>query len=406
MQVCKCAMRIVRGNLVFLLVYIVGLSFMGLFMAQSFSFDKVDVALDQDAPDFAIVDRDDSELSRALAAFLDGRGIAVEVEDSRLAFQDAVAKGEVDYLLVVPEGFGAAFREAALQGGEAPRMDVVYSFYEANGALMDEVVDAYLGCVRTLMVANPDASAETVLAGAAEAMAHEAPVSVIDTNAAASEADRLVFFLQWSTYTLFAGVVVCVGLLVSKMNRADVRRRNLASPLSYASYNGQLAFSCGAIALASAVWVLVLGLIAFPEAASSIGAGGLALCAVAVAVYALMALSFGFMVAQLGANAMMCNAVGNIVGLVISFFGGAWVSLDLLSPEVAAVAWWLPGMWYTEACRAAASAGSAATGDVLLDVGMLALFAVAFLSVGFTAARHRMQTAAAGGNRAAETPVW
>lgn len=406
MQVFKCAMRIVRGNLVFLLVYIVGLSFMGLFMAQSFSFDRVDQALDQDAPDFAVIDRDDSELSRALAAFLDGRGVAVEVEDSRVAFQDAVAKGEVDYLLVVPEGFGAAFREAALQGAEAPQMDVVYSFYEANGALMDEVVDAYLGCVRTLMIANPDASAEAVLAGAAEAMAHEAPVSVIDTNAAASEADRLVFFLQWSTYTLFAGVVICVGLLVSKMNRADVRRRNLASPLSYASYNGQLAFSCGAIALASAVWVLVLALVAFPEGASSVGAGGLALCALAVAVYALMALAFGFMVAQLGANAMMCNAVGNIVGLVISFFGGAWVSLDLLSPEVAAVAWWLPGMWYTEACRAAASAGSAATAEVLLNAGMLALFAAAFLSVGFAAARRRMQTAAAGGNRAAETPAW
>ena len=106
MQVFKCAMRIVRGNLVFLLVYLVGLSFMGLFIAQSFSFDTVDQALDQDAPDFAVIDRDDSELSRALAAFLDGRGVAVEVEDSRVAVQDAVAKGEVDYLLVVPEGFG------------------------------------------------------------------------------------------------------------------------------------------------------------------------------------------------------------------------------------------------------------------------------------------------------------
>ena len=39
MQLFKCAIRIIRGNIIFPIIYIGGLSFMGIFMAASFDFD-------------------------------------------------------------------------------------------------------------------------------------------------------------------------------------------------------------------------------------------------------------------------------------------------------------------------------------------------------------------------------
>lgn len=403
MRAFECALRIIRGNKVFLLVYIVGLSFMGVFMAQSFSFGGTEEVLQKSSASFAVVDRDGSSLSQALAAYLAERGEPVQVEDSRQAFQDAVAKGQTDYLLVIPEGYEAAFRAAALAGDEAPQMEVVYSFYAADGALMDEATDAYLSCVRTLMVADPADGMEDVLAKASAAMEERADVQMIQTDEGATEADRFVFYLQWSTYTLFAGIVVCIGLLISTMNRADVRRRNLASPMSYASYNGQLAAACAVIALASCAWTFALGLVAFPEAVRAIPLEGLACCALALVAYGFMALSFGFMLGQFGVSALMCNAVGNICGMMISFLGGAWVSLDVLTPEVYALAHWLPGYWYTDACQTAAHLANGGVQAVLVDVGVVVLFGAAFLSVGFVAARKRLQTSEAGGNRAAET---
>ena len=47
MQVFKCAMRIIRGNIVFPIIYIIGLSFMGIFMAASFDFDMNENGLER-----------------------------------------------------------------------------------------------------------------------------------------------------------------------------------------------------------------------------------------------------------------------------------------------------------------------------------------------------------------------
>lgn len=408
MQVFKCAMQIIRGNIIFPIIYIIGLSFMGVFMAQSFDFGSLDNAIDQKNTEYSIVDRDDSDLSRSIASFLEERGVCVQVDDSRIAFQDAVAKGKTDYLLVIPDGYGQAFRTAVLEGlsGEdLPQMEVVFSYYSSKGSLMDEMVNAYLGVVRTLMLESPDAPMESILSDAFRISDDRADVRMMEVANGVSEADRFAFYMQWSTYTLFAGIVVCVGMLISTMNRADVRRRNLSSPLSYVSYNLQLALACAVFAFVSCAWALVLGLVMFPVAVSAMTLEGIALVALSVMAYSFMALAFGFMLGQFGASDLVCNAFGNIFGMVISFFGGAWISLDLLSPEIVAAAHWLPGIWYTDACQLSVHfAGNdlGALQTILTDVGVLALFAIAFLSIGFVAAKRRLQTSEAGGNRAAE----
>ena len=64
-------------------------------------------------------------------------------------------------------------------------------------------------------------------------------------------------------YPLFTGITVCIGVLLYRMGRSDVRKRNLASPLPLRSLNAQLVLSCLAIALASVAWVLVLGALFF-----------------------------------------------------------------------------------------------------------------------------------------------
>lgn len=403
MQVFKCAMRIIRGNIIFPIVYIIGLSFMGIFMAQSFDFGGIEQTLDQKNAQYAIVDRDKSALSKGIAEFLDQHGVPVKVEDTRRAFQDAVAKGQVDYLLIIPEGYERDFLSDVKAGEALPQMEVVFSYYSSTGSLIDEAVSSYLGLVRTLVLEKSDAPMKNVLAGALELTQNRADIKVFEAAPAVSEADRFVFYLQWSTYTLFAGIVVCIGMLISTMNRADVRRRNLSSPLSYMSYNTQLALSCAIFALIACVWTYALGLTVFSEAAAAISLEGLLLGFLSVFAYSVMALAFGFMLGQFGASGIMCNAIGNILGMVISFLGGAWIALDMLSPEILALAHWLPGFWYTDACRLSAHLeGATSIGAVFTDIGVLALFAIAFLSVGFVAAKRKLQTAEAGGNRAAE----
>lgn len=406
MQVFRCALRIIRGNIIFPLIYIVGLSFMGLFMATSFDFDGGGEQFQMGRGEFSVVDRDGSDFSRSIPQALKAYGDEVPVEDDKLALQDAVAKGSTDYLLIIPEGYGEAFAQAAREGTDAPEMEAVFSYYSMEGIFEDQCLGGYLSLARTLFAADSEASEAAVAEQALTLADQRVEAQVIKSASAVSEADRLVFYLQWNTYTLFAGIVACIGMLMGTLERADVRRRNLASPLSFASYAGQAALACAVVTVVAWAWSFCLGMVAFPQAVAAIPIEGLVLCAMSMLAFCLSPLALGLLLGQLGAGGLICNAVGNIVGLVVSFLGGAWISLDLMSPQVEALAHWLPGIWYSNACAQAAhldgAAGWAGALPVLQNIAVLVLFAAAMFCIALLVGRLNTRTATAGGNRAAE----
>ena len=101
---------------------------------------------------------------------------------------------------------------------------------------------------------------------------------------------------------------------------------------------------------------------------------------------------------------MVANAVGNIAGMVMSFLGGAWISIELMGPEIQTLSRFIPTSWYTEAVSKSVhltdvTLSSAA--PVLANLGVVALFAAALFAVALVAGRVRMRSAEAGGNAAA-----
>ena len=386
MQVFKCTLKIIARNKVFPLIYIVGLSFMGLFMSWSFDFEGQSSEFESTKANYAVIDRDQSQLSLGIIDSLESCGQRIDVVDNTLAMQDAVAKGEIDYLLIIPSGYEQSFEDAVVSNEPLPRMDMVFSFSSLEGRFVDEQVQNYLGIMQTLMLAYPDAALSQLTFDAQDALTDSAHVTYIESTSTLSAIDRFTFFLQWSTYSLFAGIVVCVGMLCTTFARVDVRRRNLVSSLSFA-----------------------LAIIAFPTAAQQIGVLGLLWCALSVLTFCLVPLAVGYLLGQIGATDIICNAVGNIVGMVLSFLGGAWVPLDLMAPEITAIAHWFPCYWYNDACLLSAhlSTGTDATGVVSIvgDLGVLLLFAAALFGVALLIGRLRTQTMQAGGNGAAAVVV-
>ena len=131
---------------------------------------------------------------------------------------------------------------------------------------------------------------------------------------------------------------------------------------------------------------------------------GLALMVAASFVFATIPLSVGYLLGQLGVGEFASNALGNILGMVISFLGGAWISFDLLDPSVQTLAHFSPAYWYTGALQAAADMGAAtpeAVMPILENMGVMLLFSAAIFAVALVAGRLRMQSSEAGGNAAA-----
>ncbi len=402
MPVFKCILKILRANITFFLIYIIGLSFMGIGIASSLSSEPTTGAFEIDRATYAVVDRDKSALSEGVAAFLGEHGDAVAVEDDEFALQNVIAKGAVDYLLVIPAGYGEQFAQAVRDGKELPAMDAAYSFISLAGIFMDQQVDGYVSLVRTLMTAHPHDAVADLTTQAAKYFEDSVDASYISTAVDVSAADQFSVFLGWSIYTLFTGIVVCVGNILGVMGRPDLRRRNLASALPQGRYNLQLALGCLVITLVSWGWTFGLGIAVYHDAAFSIGLAGVALCGAAMLALCLFAFSFALILGQSGASLLACNAWGNIVGLVIAFLGGTWVPLSLMSSEVLAVAHWLPGYWYSSALEEAITVGATPTLagalPALQCIGVLLLFAAACFCISLVVARLRAQTSEAGGN--------
>ncbi|WP_080802107.1 ABC transporter permease [Arabiibacter massiliensis] len=404
MQVFKTALRVVLTHPVYVVVYVGFLSMLGLFVAMGVTSGADAGRYEAAKAPFAVIDRDGSALSEHLAAFLGEHGDPVEVADDPFALQDAVATGQTRCVLIVPEGYEQAFFEAARSGGDLPAIEVAYSYGTMTGTLLDQQANQYLALVQAASALDADASVSDVLARADEAAAQSIEVETVQTKDGAIPADRFAFYLQWCAYTLTASIIVCVSLLMGAFNRTDVLRRTQVGPLS--SVRLGLWKAAASFLVTVAVWAVTctIGLAAFGYTLEGVPGGAVALMLAGAFALSLMPLAVGFLLGQLGVGEATANAVGNIGGMVMTFMGGAWISLDLLGAEIQTAAKFFPTYWYTQAITQSAHLTEVSwetAAPILGELGIVVLFAAVIFAVALAAGRVRMRSAEAGGNAAA-----
>ena len=104
---------------------------------------------------------------------------------------------------------------------------------------------------------------------------------------------------------------------------------------------------------------------------------------------ALTPLAVGFTLSSLGAREELLNGVGNLLGMLMTFLGGAWMPLSLMGSAVQTVAHFVPTYWVNDAIGKALASDLTSTvlGDIACDLGVTALFAVAITAVGLALLR-------------------
>lgn len=396
MSICKYALLIARRHPFYLSIYVVFLSAMGVFMLGSFPSDEV-AAPDGDAIEYqsqiALIDRDNSELSRALYEHLQATDELIDVEDESYALQDALATSQVDAVLIVPEGFGEALFDAARSEDELPGLEVAYGDDIQAGVLAAQRAERWLSLVASEAALDADASDADLIAAAQEDVSHTADIELVPTESGETPATRLSFYLNFSSYSITSSVVVVAGVVFAALSEAEVRRRTLASPVSTWSQGAQALAGCALLTLLVCIWVAIVGLVAsgayvmLPTSPVQ-----LAIAFVALFAFALTPFSLAYLLSQLGLREEGLNSVANIGGMVMSFLGGAWMPLSLLDESVQAVARFTPTYWMGEAVQTALDASVITPellGTVAADIGIVLLFAAALSSIGFAVARSR-----------------
>ena len=392
MNVFKLAAKIIVRHWNYLLIYTVALG--GMSLLGSGALQVVQPGdFENDAPKVAVIDRDGSDVSAALADYALKDAVEVSVEDSTFALQDAAAKDAASYVLIVPDGFERGLMEAARSGGEVPELETVISYQGSRGSLMDQRVKGYVQSMYGFAANDAAASPAEVAQRATGACDVETPVGFLQVESKGLPAAYLNY-ASFSAYALFASAAIFVAVGLSSLRRSDVRRRLVAGPVPAGSYGLQVGLAC--LVAAAVIWAVLaaVGLAAFSPSAAGASVASVAVVLAAQLSFALFGGAVGFLLWQLGTSENVANGVGNILGLACSFFSGAWIPLSIMGQGVRLAAAFTPFYWATDAMVLVSEAPEI-TGGVLGqaagEVGLTLLWAAVVALVGVAVGRVRLR---------------
>lgn len=392
MNVFKLALKVASRHWHYLVIYVVAFGAIALVGSGALTAPASDEFQD-DAPKVAVIDRDDTAISAAIGERALTDAEPVSVEDSTFGLQDAAAKDLASYVLIIPEGFEHGFLEAARTGEDAPALETVVSYQNARGALVDERVRAYAQSLYGFAATGAGDDVEDVVLAANEACGDETPVGFA-TVASKGIPSSYLNYAAFSSYALFAAPSIFIAAGLAALQRTEVRRRLTAGPVPSGRYGLQVLLACVVFSLFVWVIVAVAGLIAMRPLASGAPMEGVVVVLAAQLAFAFVGGAVGFLLWQVGASDSMANGVGNIVGLVCSFFSGAWIPLSIMGEGVRIAASFTPFFWATNAMMVIAEAPSV-TGEILAqaagEVGMTFLWAVVVGALAVALGRIRLR---------------
>lgn len=404
MQVFRTALRVFFSHPVYILIYIFFLSIMGVFVGTTAVPTPTESDFEASVVDVAVIDRDGSDLSEGLTEFIASYSHIVEVEDTRKAMQDAAAQDYADYILIIPANFGEQFVKAAEEGTNVATLETITGYESISAHLMGRLVDGYLNTCAIYLSTNTATTQSEAVAFAEASMENEGTLEVMQKNDTVPVSRQWMTYMMFSGYTIMVSIIVCVGVVMSAFNRTEIRRRDVISPLSTLSMNLQIAAATLVITLICWAWVCIFGLMVFGGSLSGIDLLIVATVCLSLLAYCGVPLSIGFFLGLVTNSELMVNAIGNILGLAFSFLGGIWISSELMSDTMVAVAHFIPTFYYGDAISQAVDLSGASfqtLAPILQNIGIMLLFALSIFTVALVAGRLRVQSAEAGGNAAA-----
>lgn len=388
MPTFKTYMRILLAHRIYIVIYLIIISITGIAIGLSTASGSSQ-HFAATSSRVAIIDHDDSRLSRALSAYVTKGNTLVPLAGDKKSVQDALAQDTVSYLLVIPKGWGHDLMVAAVNDGAAPALEASVSYRSGEGFLVDQEVRSYAqGLFGSASLGGSQGDAVRTTD---KSWGKGIDVSTIGQRATPLPSSLLSAAL-FSSYPIFASVTVCIALLMKALNAKALHGRRVASPQSPRERNVALVAACVCIALIAWAWnfglqVVLLGRDAIARSTAQLGIVGLALLA-----YSLVSAGVGFLVGQLGVSENAANAVANIFGMVLSVLGGAWADLSLLPDALVTVAHFTPFYWAYRAIEGASAMRVVSASSVLPLVGCVGvcmLFGIAILLVGIALGRAR-----------------
>lgn len=319
--------------------------------------------------------------------------------DADSVARDAVARGLVSAAVVVPPSGADTRPELAIDPSRTLAVEVLALEASVAGAVAGVVRDALapltaeLDATRLAVVvvgATPDDAAEAarVAVGATAASAGaRVDVTSVGGDPLAAEFQAMGRFdlgasSQLVLFTFLTAMVGAVGLIQTRELGVAGRIRSTATPL--VTLLGGQALGRIAVAAFQAGYLVIATTLLFGAAWGDPLATG-----AVIVVFSAVAGGAGMLVGSLARNEAQASGLGIGLGIGLGALGGSMVPLEVMPDTLVRVAQLTPHAWANTAF-AEIVRRDGGVGDVLVELGVLAAFAVVLLGLAVVVLQRRL----------------
>jgi ABC-2 type transport system permease protein len=324
----------------------------------------------------ALVDEDQSAVSRAITADLASEAVLdVRILD-RLAAEERVRSGKVHVAAVIPKNFGAASTQALFSGLAKPRLELLIDPTQTISGRVLESVFAQQGMREIAKHAFGGGSGQT-LPGLQYGLSLPYAVATTKVTSARNvpyNGYAHSFAGMTTQFILLAGIDAGIVLLLAR--ERGVWQRLRSAPLSKAEFLLARTLATMLVSLFQFSLIYTAAIVVFGV---RISGSVLGFAAIAV-VLCLLNAAFGLMLASLGRSAAATRGIAVMATLLLVMVGGAWVPSFVFPQWLQRVSLAAPTRWAVDGLDAVSWRGLG-LGAALAPLIVLGTVAIVCLAI-------------------------
>lgn len=286
-------------------------------------------------PKVFIINNDEKiGVTKNLIDYIKENSTISSIKNTEESINDALFYRDINYVIYIPKNYRKDFLN-----NKNPEIKVKSSgTYQAS--LAEMILERYLKVSNAYN--NKISDEEEIIKNINNTLAKNTEVE-LTSKLDVSKMSTVVFYYNFLNYSVLAGSIYVVCLILSIFNDEKIRKRTLISSMNYKEFNTKLL-------IANSLFIIVLWL--FYVILSYILIGNIILTTHGLfyilnsLIFTLCSLAMAFLISTLIKDKNTINGIINVVALGSSFLCGSFVPIEFLPDVVLKIARFLPSYYY------------------------------------------------------------
>lgn len=381
MTVFKGYLRILKKNLGLLLLYLVIFFAIAIVLQASARKEHLD-SFEKTRIDIAIADKDQSDLSRGLIAYLSTIHNVSEISSDPSVMQEELFYRNASYIVQIPENF----YQLCVKDKEPLSVTKVPGSY--TSFYVDQQISSWLNSIRTYTAAG--FSLTEAVDASRELPSPE--VNMYENTENNVETPSYIYYFRYVPYLFLSVLSYSMGYILLAFQKEDIQKRMRASAVSVRRQNmeGLLAMLMVGIIL----WLITVSGVCILFGREFLSSSLIGYYFLNTALMLGIALSLSYLVGLFIKNSNMLSGVSNLLSLGMCFLCGAFVPMNIMNKNVLKIAQLLPVYWYesiNETLARYKTLSAPVATEIWKSMGIEAMFVAAFVFMILAVSKYKQQ---------------